>query len=185
MAIVIGKALALEDELMNIRPFEIRDTKQVVALWNEEATKYDYKSFTEETFTSTFIQQRYFDANCIWVGYNDSGILAFAAGCTGEDLPLGDVAGYITIAIGQSQVGDKEYHELVEMIEQRFVELGKKQAEVLFFNPVKLIWNMPSQPQHEHNNAPGIDPKLPLYRILRERGYNDRATQCGMYLPLG
>src|SRR5690606_17778089 len=68
---------------------------------------------------------------------------------------------------------------------QRFVELGKKQAEVLFFNPVKLIWNMPSQPQHEHNNAPGIDPKLPLYRILRERGYNDRATQCGMYLPLG
>ncbi|MNI07023.1 Mycothiol acetyltransferase [compost metagenome] len=71
------------------------------------------------------------------------------------------------------------------LLEERFQELGKKQADVLFFNPVKLIWNIPSAPQHEHNNAPGISKDQPLYEALIARGYEDRATQCGMYLKLG
>lgn len=55
----------------------------------------------------------------------------------------------------------------------------------MFFNPVKLKWSIPSAPQHEHNNAPGISKDLPLYEALMARGYEDRATQCGMYLKLG
>lgn len=55
----------------------------------------------------------------------------------------------------------------------------------MFFNPVKLKWSIPSAPQHEHNNAPGISKDQPLYEALMARGYEDRATQCGMYLKLG
>jgi ribosomal protein S18 acetylase RimI-like enzyme len=172
--------------MMQIRPFSIEDLSAVVELWNREATKYDYKSFTEREFQDTFIDHPYFDAKCIWVGCNEKGVVGFAAGSSGDDLPLGDVAGYITSVIIDANVASLElYDAFLLSIEKRFQELGKRQAEVLFFNPIKLKWNIPSAPQHEHNNAPGISKDQPLYDALIARGYVDRATQCGMYLRLG
>ncbi|CAM4244332.1 GNAT family N-acetyltransferase [Paenibacillus typhae] len=171
---------------MQIRPFTMEDVSAVVALWNQEATQYDYKPFTEREFQDTFINHPYFDAECIWVGCNEKGMAGFAAGCSGENLPLGDVAGYITCVIIDSETASKElYDAFVQRIEARFRQLGKRQAEVLFFNPVKLEWTIPSAPQHKHNNAPGISKDQPLYAALIARGYVDRATQCGMYLKLG
>ncbi|MFP4978134.1 GNAT family N-acetyltransferase [Paenibacillus sp. CN-4] len=171
---------------MQIRPFSMEDLSAVVALWNREATRYDYKPLTEQEFQDTFIHHSYFDAECIWVGCNETGVAGFAAGCSGEDLPLGDVAGYITSVIIDSEAASMElYDAFVRRMETRFRQLGKKQAEVLFFNPVKLKWTIPSAPQHEHNNAPGISKDQPLYEALIARGYADRATQCGMYLKLG
>lgn len=171
---------------MQIRPFSMEDLSAVVALWNREATRYDYKPLTEQEFQDTFVHHSYFDAECIWVGCNETGVAGFAAGCSGEDLPLGDVAGYITSVIIDSAAASMElYDAFVRRMETRFRQLGKKQAEVLFFNPVKLKWTIPSAPQHEHNNAPGISKDQPLYEALIARGYADRATQCGMYLKLG
>ncbi|MNO22509.1 putative acetyltransferase [compost metagenome] len=172
--------------MMQIRPFSIEDHSAVVELWNREATKYDYKPFTEQEFQNTFIDHPYFDADCIWVGCNEKGIVGFAAGCSGDNLSLGDVAGYITSVIIDADVASLElYDAFLLLLEERFQQLGKKQADVLFFNPVKLKWNIPSAPQHEHNNAPGISKDQPLYEALIARGYEDRATQCGMYLKLG
>ncbi|ETT46040.1 GNAT family N-acetyltransferase [Paenibacillus odorifer] len=172
--------------MMQIRSFSIEDHYAVVELWNREATKYDYKPFTEREFQDTFIDHPYFDADCIWVGCDEKGIVGFAAGCCGSDLPLGDVAGYITSVIIDSHVASLElYDAFLLRLEKRFQELGKRQADVLFFNPVKLKWSIPSAPQHEHNNAPGISKDQPLYEALMARGYEDRATQCGMYLKLG
>lgn len=171
---------------MQIRPFSIEDRSAVIELWNREATKYDYKPFTEQEFQDTFINHPYFDAHCIWVGCNEKGIVGFAAGCSGDELPLGDVGGYITCVIVDADAASSEhYNEFLSFIEERFRQLGKKQADVLFFNPVKLKWRIPSAPEHEHNNAPGISKDLPLYGALVARGYEDRATQCGMYLKLG
>ncbi|WP_231573817.1 GNAT family N-acetyltransferase [Paenibacillus sp. FSL R5-0345] len=172
--------------MMQIRTFSIEDHSAVVELWNREATKYDYKPFTEREFQDTFIDHPYFDADCIWVGCDEKGIVGFAAGCCGDDLPLGDVAGYITSVIIDTHVASLElYDAFLLRLEKRFQELGKRQADVLFFNPVKLKWSIPSAPQHEHNNAPGISKDQPLYEALMARGYEDRATQCGMYLKLG
>lgn len=172
--------------MMNIRQFTIDDIAAVVELWNKEATKYHYKPFTEETFAEAFLNHRYYDTNCIWVGCDEEDVIAFAAGCSGDDLPLGDVAGYITCVIVAGHAAQISHYDIfISLMEKRFIELGKKQAEVLFFNPIKLIWNMPSEPMHEHNNAPGISKDQPLYEALTDRGYIDRATQCGMYLPLG
>lgn len=172
--------------MMQIRLFSMEDLSGVVALWNREATKYDYKPFTEQQFQDTFINHAHFDAECMWVGCNEQGIAGFAAGCSGDDLPLGDVAGYITTVIIDSGAASLElYDAFVLRMETRFRQLGKSQAEVLFFNPVKLKWTIPGAPQHEHNNAPGISKDQPLYDALIARGYADRATQCGMYLKLG
>src|SRR5690606_31777978 len=127
----------------------------------------------------------FYDEACTFVAGEDDHVIGFAAGVTGDQLPLGDVAGYITTVIMDEAAEMVQLDEQINALERRFVELGKKQAEVLFFNPVKLIWTMPSAPKHEHNNAPGIDRSMPLYERLIARGYSDRATQCGMYLPLG
>ncbi|MBU5674319.1 GNAT family N-acetyltransferase [Paenibacillus brevis] len=171
---------------MQIRPYSLKERSAVVELWNREATKYDYKPFTEQEFQDTFIDHPYYDAHCIWVGSNEKGIVGFAAGCSGADLPLGDAAGYITSVIIDADAASPElYNDFLLLIEERFRKLGKKQADLLFFNPVKLKWRIPSAPQHEHNNAPGISKDQPLYEALITRGYEDRATQCGMYLKLG
>lgn len=171
---------------MEIRPFSMEDVPAVVALWNREATRYDYRPLTEQEFVATFIQHRYFDERCLWVGCTEHGLVGLAAGVTGDDLPLGEVAGYITtVIIDADAASPARYDAFLTSLEQRFRELGKTQAEVLFFNPVKLRWRIPGAPQHEHNNAPGICKELPLYDALLARGYVDRATQCGMYLRLG
>lgn len=171
---------------MHIRPYTNADLSAVVALWNQEATKHDYKPFNEREFQDTFIDHAYFDEKCIWVGCKDESIVGFAAGCSGQDLPLGEVAGYITCVIVDADAAAPElYDAFLTVMENRFQELGKRQAEVLFFNPVKLKWLIPGTQRHEHNNAPGISKDLPLYDALIARGYADRATQCGMYLRLG
>lgn len=171
---------------MQIRAFSLEDVAGVVALWNREAVKYHYKPFTTSSFTETFIEQPYYDPHCMWVGYDDTGIVAFAAGSSGDDLPLGDVAGYITCVFIAEEVAQDEYYDaFITLLERRFKDLEKKQSELLFFNPIKLIWNIPDELDHEHNNAPGISKDLPLYEALIRRGYVDRATQCGMYLKLG
>lgn len=170
---------------MNIRRFTKEDVQEIVALWNETATVYHYKPLTEASFYSTFIEHDYYDENCVLVAYEEDKIVGFAAGCIGDDLPLGEVAGYITCVWVNEDVDQQLYHRFVEALEQRFIAAGKTQAEVLFFNPVKLVWNIPIALEHEHNNAPGISKDLPLYPCLIERGYVDRATQCGMYLKLG
>lgn len=171
---------------MHIRLYSEDDRSAVVSLWNREATKYSYKPLNEPEFQDTFIDHPYFDGKCIWVACKEREIVGFAVGCSGSDLPLGEAAGYVTCVIVDAEVASPElYDAFLAAIEERFRELGKKQADVLFFNPVKLKWLMPSAPEHEHNNAPGIGKDQPLYEALIARGYVDRATQCGMYLRLG
>jgi ribosomal protein S18 acetylase RimI-like enzyme len=69
-------------------------------------------------------------------------------------------------------------------LEHRFREVGKKQAEILFFNPMLLPWYIPNTPRHEHNNAPGVPVDSRLYEFLIHEGYRERARQCAMYLLL-
>ncbi|WP_018753236.1 GNAT family N-acetyltransferase [Paenibacillus sanguinis] len=171
---------------MEIRPFSAADIAEVVKLWNREATKYDYKPMDERQFSETFLHHPYYDAQAIWVGYEATEIVGFAAGCIGDDLPLGEMTGYITsVIIDRSVAAIELYDAFVSLLETRFRERGKKQADILFFNPVRLKWSIPGTPGHEHNNAPGIGKEQPLYGALLARGYEDRATQCGMYLQLG
>lgn len=170
---------------LEIRRFTASDTAQAAALWNKEASKFHYKRLSELEFSDTFVNHRDYDPDCTFVAVEGERVVGFAAGCTGDHLPLGEVAGYITTVLMDEQAADEQLDAMIARLEQRFIQLGKKQAELLFFNPVKLIWTMPGAPAHEHNNAPGIDRAMPLYKRLLARGYADRATQCGMHLALG
>ena len=112
-------------------------------------------------------------------------IRGFACGCTGDDIPLGDKAGYLTcILLDEAVRTDAHCDALLSAVEERFRQLGKTQADVLFFNPMRLPWYIPDTPGHEHNNAPGVPADSPLHSFLLRRGYAERARECGMYLPL-
>ncbi|TJY42299.1 GNAT family N-acetyltransferase [Cohnella pontilimi] len=157
----------------------------VIDLWNAEAVKDGYKEMTEESFARTFTGHPNFDPEAAFLLVEDGRAVGFACGCTGDELPLGDVAGYITcIVLAGDRRTDDRYNEMLGALENRFRELGKKQAEVLFFNPMMLPWYIPNTPKHEHNNAPGVPVESDLYRFLLRAGYTDRARQHAMYLPL-
>ncbi|MFD0716908.1 GNAT family N-acetyltransferase [Paenibacillus sp. GCM10027626] len=163
-----------------------RYVDETIALWNREAVKDGYKEMTEASFRSIITGNSHFDPGCAFVWLDDGVVTGFACGVTADELPLGDVAGYITCIITeQGGAPEERIGALLDALERRFAEKGKKQAEMLFFNPMQLPWYIPDTDRHEHNNAPGVPTGSRLHRFLLDRGYAERATQCAMYLRLG
>lgn len=159
--------------------------QEVIALWNKEAVADGYKEFTEASFTETFLSSPYFDRETTFILLEDHQVKGFACGCTGKDLPLGEAAGYITcIVLSIDYQTDSNYRVLLDALEHRFQYLGKKQAEILFFNPMLLSWYIPGTPKHEHNNAPGMPVDSRLYEFLLSQGYVERSREMAMYLNL-
>lgn len=182
-----------------ITAWEDRFTAGVVKLWNKQAVRDGYKSLTEDDFTALFLLSPYFDREAAFVLVDQDQewdqqeqkrehvqVLGFACGCTGDDLPLGERAGYITcIILAESVQTDESYRMMIGAIERRFQQRGKQRADFLFFNPMKLPWLIPGTDEHEHNNAPGVPEGSRLHEFLLRYGYVERALECGMYLPLG
>ncbi|WP_136606058.1 GNAT family N-acetyltransferase [Paenibacillus dokdonensis] len=168
-----------------INTWEETYTQAVIDLWNKEAVKDGYKELTEQSFQQIFVSSPYFDPKNTFVLLEEEQVTGFACGCTGDDLPLGQVAGYITcIVLADGSQTDDNYKLLLSALEARFQELGKKQSDVLFFNPMMLPWYIPNTPQHEHNNAPGVPVDSRLYSFLQNEEYAERAKECAMYLNL-
>lgn len=166
--------------------WEDRYADEVIALWNAHATRDGYREMNTERFEAIFTKNRYFDPQTAWVWLDEGLVTAFACGCTGDDLPLGDVAGYLTCIVTADDEGAPDrYAGLLAEMEARFRSLGKRQAEALFFNPMQLPWYVPGTDRHEHNNAPGVPVGSALHDVLLRYGYVERAVQCAMYLPLG
>ncbi|QAY67000.1 GNAT family N-acetyltransferase [Paenibacillus protaetiae] len=162
-----------------------RYAEEVIALWNAEAVRDGYKELDAEGFRMAFTAHPYFDPGTAFVLLEEGTAAGFACGCTGSDLPLGDKAGYITcVVLSEEHQAAANYEVLLEALERRFAELGKTQAEVLFFNPMQLAWLIPGTPRHEHNNAPGVPAGSLLHQALLGRGYIERAKEQAMYLDL-
>ncbi|MFC3799441.1 GNAT family N-acetyltransferase [Cohnella sp. GCM10012308] len=170
---------------LKVTTWEDRYADAVVALWNGAAVRDGYKELTRDTFTEIFTANRYFDPAGAFVLLDEGQVRGFSCGCTGDDLPLGETAGYVACVVLADGFGsDAHRATLLEALEARFRELGKRRSEVLFFNPMRLPWYIPGTPGHEHNNAPGVPADTALYRFLLDNGYIDRARQCAMYRPL-
>ncbi|MFD2330253.1 GNAT family N-acetyltransferase [Cohnella sp. GCM10020058] len=169
---------------LKVAAWEDRYADAVVALWNGSAVRDGYKELTLDSFAEIFTSNRYFDPACTFVLLEDGEVRGFSCGCTGDDLPLGDAAGYVTCIVLAEASSASNRAALLEALETRFRTLGKRQSEVLFFNPMRLPWYIPGTPGHEHNNAPGVPADTALYRFLLDNGYVDRAHQCAMYRPL-
>lgn len=168
-----------------IEAWDDRYGDEVIALWNESAVQDGYKELTTESFRAIFLNNPYFRAESAFVLLEAGSAIGFACGCTGDDLPLGQAAGYIAcVVVATGHQTDDNYGKLTDALENRFRQLGKTQADCWFFNPIRLPWYVPDTPGHEHNNAPGVPVGSRLHRYLLERGYAQRVQQYAMYLPL-
>ncbi|HEX2924772.1 MAG TPA: GNAT family N-acetyltransferase [Ruminiclostridium sp.] len=157
---------------------------EIIELWNKAATKDGYKELDYKSFNMIFSGNKYFSQDNSFI-LDINGVKGFACGCTGDDLPLGDKAGYITSIILDKEFENREnFRELLDCLEAAFINEGKLQSEVLFFNPMLLPWYIPDTPKHEHNNAPGAFVGSFFHRGLLENGYAERTHECAMYLDL-
>ncbi|NIK75805.1 ribosomal protein S18 acetylase RimI-like enzyme [Paenibacillus castaneae] len=168
-----------------IKAWDNQYIHDVISLWNKEALKDGYKELTEADFRHIFLSSSYFKKETTFVWLESDEVKGFACGCTGDDLPLGDIAGYITcIVVSSDNKKDENSRLMLQALEFSFQQLGKKQADILFFNPMLLPWYIPDTPKHEHNNAPGVPLDSELYSFLLSCGYKVRSIQCAMYLNL-
>lgn len=167
-----------------ITKYESKYNDGIIQLWNRTAVKDGYKEIDKTSLNEIFINNKYFKADNTFILDMD-GVKGFACGCTGEDLPLGDKSGYITcILLDKEYESGENFKSLLCCLEDSFRAAGKKQAEVLFFNPMMLPWYIPETPGHEHNNAPGVFTGSYFHKSLLENSFIERARECAMYLDL-
>ena len=168
-----------------IRTYRKDDAKDILCLWNEVATTIGYKELDLSSFHALFTDHPYFNPRQAFVMIESDALIGFACGCMGDTLPLGNTSGYITCVLLKAPYETTENYQLfLHMLENTFVEAGKTQSEVLFFNPMMLPWYIKNTDHHEHNNAPGVFKDSRFYSELGKFGYLERATENAMYLNL-
>lgn len=168
-----------------IASFKEEYKKDIIALWNEVATKIGYKELNDKTFKDIFTDNIYFSSEQTFIMKDEGNIVGFACGCMGEALPLGKTSGYITcVILKETHETTENYQLLLKEIEKTFINGGKTQSEILFFNPMMLPWYIKDTNHHEHNNAPGVFKDSRIYKELLDLGYIERATENAMYLNL-
>lgn len=156
----------------------------IIKLWNTVAVKDGYVELNNKSFENVFINSSYFKSENTFI-LDVNGVVGFACGCTGNDLPYGDISGYITCIILSPEMQTiSDFSSLTNALETSFKKQEKKQSEVLFFNPMMLPWYIPNTPNHQHNNAPGAPVDSYFYKLLLENGYVQRTRECAMYLDL-
>ena len=170
---------------MELRTYEPRDDRAILALWNTAGVKVGYAPQDEEGLGKLLLKHPDFSPEHAFVLTEGGAICGFIAGCTGAHLPWGDVRGYISLLL-LDQAHDTQAHtcQLLGALEQSFRAKGKTQAAVSYFNPVRLPWVIPGTPGHQHNNMPGIATDLPLCERMVDFGYRHVATEVAMYRSL-
>ena len=164
--------------------YDDKYTDDIIKLWNTVAVKDGYVELDHKKFENIFKNSPYFKSQNTFILY-DNGVAGFACGCTGDDLPLGGTSGYITCVILSSEMQTiSNFLRLTNALEASFKKQGKKQSEILFFNPMMLPWYIPNTEKHQHNNAPGAPIDSYFYKFLKEDGYIERTRECAMYLNL-
>ena len=168
-----------------IRNYQETDEEALLALWNIAAVKLGFASLNPEQFRRLLTRHPNFSSDYTFVLEEAGKLLGFVNGCTGEDIPKGDVRGYVSCLILEENADNEENTcLLLSHLEDAFRKAGRSYSAVTFFNPIRLPWVIPGTENHQHNNAPGIATDIPLYGRMLSWGYREAARECAMYLDL-
>lgn len=175
---------------MEIVQFNDKHIDEVIQLWNESCKdEMPYKSFTREGFIKKFMENPNFSYKGTFVGIIDGRVMGFANGLFRKEFLPGqtheNTPGYLTFILIDKGYRNKGYGtDLLKAVEDYFISNGKKQIQVIFFNPINLEWYVPGTDGHDHNNAPGVDISGPGYEFLKKNGYAERSKELSFYLDL-
>lgn len=168
-----------------IRNYKNEDEPLLHSLWNTAGLALGFAPLSAEKFHSLLTGHPNFSPEYTFVLEEMGKIQGFVNGCTGDDIPKGDVRGYVSCLI-LSQEADSEENTrlLLSALENAFRQAGRSYSAVTFFNPIRLPWIIPGTGTHQHNNAPGIPLDIPLHDRMLSFGYREGARENAMYLKL-
>ncbi len=165
--------------------FDEQYKRDIHNLYNEFAKRVNYQNLNEEEFDTIFTNSKFFTSEHTFLLIENNIVQGFICGCTGDDIPKGDVRGYFTcLALSDEFNNSKNAVKLLNKLEQSFAKKGKTQCVVTFFNPMRLPWVIKNTQNHVHNNAPGIPKDIELCDIMIENSYKAITTECAMYMEL-
>ncbi len=168
-----------------IRNFQSSDSAALLALWNTAGVKLGFASQNEGNFSRLLLSHPNFSPDYTFVLEEKGKVQGFINGCTGLDIPKGDIRGYVSCLILAEQAdNESNTHLLLAALEEAFRNAGRTYSAVTFFNPIRLPWVIPGTPGHQHNNAPGIALDIPLHDRMLQFGYKESTRECAMYLNL-
>lgn len=168
-----------------IRCYCPSDEEKLLFLWNTAGTKLGFAPLNREKFRQLLTRHPKFSPEYTFVLEEEGEVLGFVNGCTGDDIPKGDVRGYVSCLILKEEADTEENTALLlNALEAAFRSAGRTYSAVTFFNPIRLPWLIPGTENHQHNNAPGIAVDIPLHERMLRQGYRETARECAMYLNL-
>lgn len=169
-----------------IRTYLPRDRAALLALWNTTGVAMGYAPLDSAEFDRLFLKHSDFSPEYTFLLEQEGEILGFVNGCTGDHIPKGSERGYVTCLLLKPPADTRENaHLLLNALEDRFRQAGRRFSAVTFFNPIRLPWIIPGTAGHQHNNAPGIATDLPLNGWMRQSGYQEATREQAMYRSLG
>lgn len=168
-----------------IRCYCPSDEEGLFTLWNTAGTKLGFAPLSLEKFRQLLTRHPHFSPDYTFVLEEGGAVLGFVNGCTGDDIPKGDVRGYVScLILAEEADTDENTALLLSRLEDAFRKAGRAYSAVTFFNPICLPWVIPGTPGHQHNNAPGIALDIPLHGRMLAQGYREATRECAMYLDL-
>ena len=108
-----------------------------------------------------------FEPQRAWVAEENGEICGFAC-CTGQ---------FLACAVGGCE-------ELLDVVHQDAGLRGYDKLKVSYFCPIRLPWVIPHSDEAQHNNRPGVPVESPLFCLLNKLGWQEKAREVAMYLPL-
>ena len=170
---------------MKVVSYQKKYHDKVYELWKISAVNQGYVSLSAEEFDLTLLCHKAFNADYAFVMLDEEKVCGFICGCVADKVPEVAEAGFFTCLLLLPEYETLNNTKvLLEALESAIRKAGKKKVICSYFNPIRLPWVIPETKNCQHNNAPGIDIDLPLYKRMLDCGYYDRVRECAMYLNL-
>lgn len=176
---------------MEIVQFRDSYVNDIIRVWNESCKSYmPYKPFDTNGFVSKFINNPHFSYEGTFVAIEDDKVVGFANGLYKKSFLPGEThentPGYITFVLVDSPYRRRGIGQaLLEKVEEFLINSGKKQLDIIFFNPINLEWYIPGTDGHDHPNAPGVEFESNAYKLFIRNGYKARTKENSYHCNLG
>ncbi|MGL4374398.1 MAG: GNAT family N-acetyltransferase [Turicibacter sp.] len=159
-----------------VEQFRDEHLDSVIKLWNEAARNQEFR------YDEINLEQ----AQAIFCGEHTHSIVLIH---NGEIIGFGSAyhvhgaeVGYITFVYVNKYERHQQYGtKLLKALEARLIEEGAKRIDMLFLNPINLIWVIENTPHHVHPNAPGVEVNSEAYQFFEKHGYVDVVKQNSYY----
>lgn len=172
---------------ITIVPLMPQDVHAACELWNRlcECGDMIYSPMNAQTFCEKLCIP---EARMLWAQRSGQ-LIGFIHGTVARTFLHGEDAttspAYLTaVCVAPEYRNQGVGHRLMEALRNQFRQEGKHTMACSGDNPVHLAWRIPDTPNHDHNNAPGVDEDGVGFGFLKREGMRATFHEIAMYRAL-